>query len=161
VERLVVEARKLSLEMEEVLEGVKDLTLSVPEGSIFADADPRRPVERAILGQHTNGSLYRVAAPLVNVLRAPGEWHSFDFILHAPSCSNWTLASPGDITLSHNGVLVLDRVVPRVRHDQCQSGTTEMRSPLMLQDHEPSGGPMIVMRCRNIRFSPLPAEVSW
>ena len=104
----------------------------------------------------SNGSLYRVAAPLVNVSRAPGEWQSFDFIMHAPKCSDGTLASPGDITLVHNGVLVLDRVVPRVRNDQCQPGMTEMSGPLMLQDHE-ANGPMTVMRFRNIWFRPLTA----
>lgn len=105
----------------------------------------------------TNGALYRVAAPLVNVSRAPGEWQSFDFIIHAPRCSNGALASPGDITLVHNGVLALDRVVPRVRNDQCTPGMTEMSGPLMLQDHEVNG-PMTVMRFRNIWFRPLPAS---
>jgi hypothetical protein len=104
----------------------------------------------------TNASLYRVAAPLVNVSRAPGEWQSFDIVIHAPKCDNGTLASPGDITLFHNGVLVLDRVAPRLRNPQCQPGMTEMSGPLMLQDHE-QGGPMTVMKFRNIWFRPLPA----
>jgi 3-keto-disaccharide hydrolase len=102
----------------------------------------------------TNGSLYRVAAPTVNVSRAPGEWQTFDFIMHAPQCSNGMLTSPGDITLIHNGVLVLDRAVPRVRNDQCQPGMTEMSGPITLQDHEVNG-PMTVMRFRNIWFRPL------
>src|SRR5438034_9258972 len=56
----------------------------------------------------TNGSLYRVAKPIVNVSRAPNDWQTFDIIQHAPTCSNGALTSPGDITLIHNGVLVLD-----------------------------------------------------
>ena len=96
-----------------------------------------------------------MAAPLVNVSRASGEWQTFDIVIHAPKCGNGTLTSPGDITMFHNGVLVLDRVVPRVRNDQCQPGMTEMGGPLMLQDHEPNGGPMTVMRFRNIWFRPL------
>ena len=56
----------------------------------------------------TNGSLYRVAKPIVNVSRAPNDWQTFDIIQHAPTCSNGALTSPGDITLVHNGVLVLD-----------------------------------------------------
>jgi hypothetical protein len=104
----------------------------------------------------TNGSLYRVMAPMVNVSRAPGEWQTFDFVMHAPRCSNGALTSPGDITLLHNGVLVLDRAVPRVRNDQCQPGMTEMSGPIMLQDHE-ANGPMTVMKFRNIWFRPLPA----
>jgi hypothetical protein len=103
----------------------------------------------------TNGSLYRVSAPMVNASRAPGEWQTFDIIMHAPQCSNGALAHPGDITLIHNGVLVLDRAVPRVRNDQCQPGQTEMSGPIMLQDHEVNG-PMTVMRFRNIWFRPLP-----
>ena len=31
----------------------------------------------------SNGSLYRVAAPLVNVSRAPGEWQSYAIIPQA------------------------------------------------------------------------------
>jgi hypothetical protein len=98
-----------------------------------------------------------LVTPARNLSDPPGEWQSFDFIMHAPKCSNGTLASPGDITLIHNGVLALDRVVPRVRNDQCQPGMTEMSGPLMLQDHQPNGGPMTVMRFRNIWFRPLPA----
>jgi len=101
----------------------------------------------------TNASLYRVAAPLVNVSRRPGEWQTYDIVLHAPKCQDTKLVSPGDITLLHNGVLVLDRVVPRVRNDLCQPGMTELSGPLMLQDH---GGPMTVLRFRNIWFRSIP-----
>jgi hypothetical protein len=104
----------------------------------------------------SNASLYRVAAPLVNVSRRPGEWQSYDIILHAPKCQDGKLTSPGDITVIHNGVLVQDRVVPRVRNDLCQPGMTELSGPLMLQDHIPNGGPMTVMRFRNIWFRAIP-----
>ena len=120
----------------QVLDSFRNLNRTYPDGS--------------------NGSLYRVAAPLVNVSRAPGEWQSYDIVIHAPKCANGTLTSPGDITVIHNGVLILDRVVPRVRNDQCQPGMTEMSGPLMLQDHQPNGGPMTVLRFRNIWFRPLP-----
>ena len=104
----------------------------------------------------SNASLYRVAAPLVNVSRRPGEWQSYDIILHAPKCQDGKLTSPGDITVIHNGVLVQDRVVPRVRNDLCQPGMTELSGPLMLQDHISNGGPMTVMRFRNIWFRATP-----
>jgi hypothetical protein len=104
----------------------------------------------------SNASLYRVAAPLVNVSRRPGEWQSYDIIVHAPACAAGTLTSPGDITVLHNGVLVLDRVVPRVRNDLCEPGMTELGGPLMLQDHIPNGGPMTIMRFRNIWFRAIP-----
>jgi hypothetical protein len=88
--------------------------------------------------------------------RAPNEWQSYDIILHAPQCRDGKLFSPGDITLIDNGVLVQDRVVPRVRNDLCEPGMTELSGPLMLQDHIPNGGPMTVMRFRNIWFRPIP-----
>jgi hypothetical protein len=102
----------------------------------------------------TNASLYRVAAPLVNVSRPPGEWQTYDILLHAAKCQDTKLVSPGDVTVIHNGVLVLDRVVPRVRNDLCQPGMTELSGPLMLQDH---GGPMTVLRFRNIWFRSIPS----
>jgi hypothetical protein len=120
----------------QVLDSYKNLNKTYPDGS--------------------NGSLYRVAAPMVNVSRAPGEWQSYDIILHAPQCRDGKLTSPGDITLIHNGVLVQDRLVPRVRNDLCEPGTTELTGPLMLQDHIPNGGPMTVMRFRNIWFRMIP-----
>ena len=120
----------------QVLDSYKNLNKTYPDGS--------------------NGSLYRVAAPMVNVSRAPGEWQSYDIILHAPQCRDGKLTSPGDITVIHNGVLVQDRVVPRVRNDLCEPGMTELTGPLMLQDHIPNGGPMTVMRFRNIWFRTIP-----
>jgi hypothetical protein len=104
----------------------------------------------------SNASLYRVAPPLVNVSRPPGEWQSYDIIIHAPTCRDGALTSPGDITVIHNGVLVHDRVVPRTRNDLCEPGMTELGGPLMLQDHIPNGGPMTIMRFRNIWFRPIP-----
>jgi hypothetical protein len=120
----------------QVLDSYKNLNKTYPDGS--------------------NGSLYRVAAPMVNVSRAPGEWQSYDIILHAPQCRDGKLTSPGDITVIHNGVLTQDRVVPRVRNDLCEPGMTELSGPLMLQDHIPNGGPMTVMRFRNIWFRTIP-----
>jgi len=114
----------------QVLDSYQNLNKTYPDGS--------------------NASLYRVAAPLVNVSRRPGEWQTYDIVLHAPRCQDGKLTSPGDISVIHNGVLVQDRVVPRVRNDLCQPGATELSGPLMLQDHIPNGGPMTVMRFRNI-----------
>jgi hypothetical protein len=122
----------------QVLDSYKNLNKTYPDGS--------------------NGSLYRVAAPLVNVSRAPGEWQSYDIILHAPQCRDGKLTSSGDVTVIHNGVLVQDRVVPRVRNDLCEPGMTELTGPLMLQDHIPNGGPMTVMRFRNIWFRTIPSK---
>lgn len=39
----------------------------------------------------SNGSLSRVAAPMVKVSRGPGEWQSYAIILHAPQCRDGEL----------------------------------------------------------------------
>ena len=121
----------------QVLDSYQNLNKTYPDGS--------------------NAALYRVSAPLVNVSRRAGEWQSYDMIIHAPKCLDGKLTSPGDITVFHNGVLVQDRVVPRVRNDLCAPGMTELGGPLMLQDHIPNGGPMTVMRFRNIWFRAIPS----
>jgi hypothetical protein len=38
----------------------------------------------------------------------------------------------------------------------CQPGMTELDGPLLLQDRIPNGGPMTVMRFRNIWFRAIP-----
>ena len=105
----------------------------------------------------SNASLYRVAAPLVNVSRRAGEWQSYDIIFTAPRFGkDGELENPAYFTVLHNGVLVQDRVVPRVRNDLCEPGVAALGGPLMLQDHIPNGGPMTIMRFRNIWFRSIP-----
>lgn len=82
-------------------------------------------------------SVYKQTIPLVNAMRAPGEWQEYDIIYTAPTFEGETLASPGYVTVLHNGVLVQN-------HTEIQ-GTTEWIgapkyqahgcAPLQLQDH--------------------------
>ena len=52
-------------------------------------------------------SIYKQAAPLVNAMRPPGEWQTYDVIWTAPVFgSDGSVKSPGYVTLFHNGVLV-------------------------------------------------------
>ncbi len=100
----------------------------------------------------SNGALYGVAAPMVNVSRPPDQWQTFDIVFRAPKCDGENLVSPGSVTSFHNGVLVLENVPLRLRLT-CAQGAGEA-GPLMLQDHEPNG-PKTVMRFRNIWYRPL------
>lgn len=53
------------------------------------------------------GSLYKQAAPLVNVCRKPGEWQAYDIIWTAPLFNeDGTLKSAARATVLQNGVLV-------------------------------------------------------
>lgn len=52
-------------------------------------------------------SIYKQAAPLVNAMRPPGEWQSYDVVWTAPIFdTDGTLKSPAYVTVFHNGVLV-------------------------------------------------------
>ncbi len=53
------------------------------------------------------GSIYKDHAPLVNAMRSPLEWNSYDIIYRAPRFKeDGRLDSPATITVLHNGVLV-------------------------------------------------------
>jgi len=53
------------------------------------------------------GSIYKDHAPLVNAMREPLEWNTYDVVYTAPRFkSDGRLDSPGRITVLHNGVLV-------------------------------------------------------
>ena len=53
------------------------------------------------------GSIYKDHAPLVNTMRGPLEWNTYDVVYTAPRFkADGRLDSPGRITVLHNGVLV-------------------------------------------------------
>ncbi len=53
------------------------------------------------------GSIYKDVAPLVNVMRGPLEWNTYDIIYTAPRFKpDGRLDAPARITVLHNGVLI-------------------------------------------------------
>jgi hypothetical protein len=95
-------------------------------------------------------SLYKQHPPLVNAMRKPGEWQTFDVVWTAPTFNaNGSLKTPGVVTAFHNGVLVQNHAV-------LKGGTVYIgqpaykahgRSPILLQAH---GDPSPVISFRNI-----------
>ncbi len=85
------------------------------------------------------GSIYKQSAPLVNPIRKPGEWNTYDIIYNAPVFreEDGKLLRPGSITVLFNGVLVQNNYQLR--------GTTEYighprtvvhgKGTIQLQDH--------------------------
>ena len=87
-------------------------------------------------GQAT--AVYKQYAPLVNAMKSPEEWQTYDIIFHAPEFdAAGTKTKSGSFTVIHNGVLVQDHIEIL--------GTTEYIGPpknpahgddvLKLQDH--------------------------
>jgi hypothetical protein len=97
------------------------------------------------------GSVYKESPPLVNAMRKPGEWNTYDIIYTAPRFKeNGTLFSPARVTVLHNGVVV--------QNDTEIRGITEYiglhsykqahgKTPIKLQDH---GDPSEPISFRNI-----------
>ncbi len=94
------------------------------------------------------GAIYKQTPPMVNAMRPPGEWNSYDILWTRPRFSDdGSLESPAYMTAVHNGVLILN-------HFELQGDTPYNRPPaytkhddklpISLQDH---GNPV---RFRNI-----------
>ena len=99
------------------------------------------------------GAIYKIAAPLANVSRKPGEWQTYDIVFRAPKPAVDGKVVPGSLTVLHNGVLVQDHVPLKGEATTAAkfSGATP-QGPLMLQDH---GNPV---RYRNIWLRRLPSR---
>lgn len=99
------------------------------------------------------GSMYCVNPPMVNGLRKPGEFQTYDIVFRRPIYKNGQCVDPGYVTVFENGILVQD-------HTMIEGGTGHMGrarpgafpevGPLKLQDH---GNPV---RYRNVWYRPLP-----
>jgi hypothetical protein len=93
------------------------------------------------------GSIYGQWPPLVNPIRRPGEWNTYDIVFEAPVFEGGQLKKPAFVTVFFNGVIVHNRkeIIGRMAHRQVGTyAPHEPEEPLMLQDH---GAPV---RYRNI-----------
>ncbi len=99
------------------------------------------------------GSLYGIAPPLANALRAPGEFQAYDIIFRRPVHRDGKVIDPGYVTVFCNGVLLQDHTPiegPGGHMKRSVSTPFPEQGPLKLQDH---GNPV---RFRNIWYRPLP-----
>jgi hypothetical protein len=99
------------------------------------------------------GSIYKQHPPLVNPLRAPGDWNYYDIIFKAPRFDkNGILTSPATVTVLINGVLVQNNVIIKGPTEYIGIPNYKAHAevlPIILQDH---GNPV---RFRNIWVRPL------
>lgn len=96
------------------------------------------------------GSLYKQAMPLVNAMRKPGEWNTYDVVWTAPTFNaDGSLKSPARLTAFHNGVLIQNDV--ELKGETLYIGTPRYKahgaSPIKLQSH---GDPSEPISFRNI-----------
>ncbi len=102
------------------------------------------------------GSMYKQAAPLVNVMRKPGDWQSYDVIWTAPVFgADGKVTAPARVTAFQNGVLIQNDVV--LAGETLYIGKPFYRpyttAPIKLQAH---GDPSPPLSFRNIWVRDLP-----
>jgi len=95
-------------------------------------------------------SVYKQSPPLVNAMRKPGEWQTYDVIWTAPTFNaDGSLKTPGFVTAFHNGVLVQNHF--QLTGETLYIGKPEYkaydRAPIKLQAH---GDPSPPISFRNI-----------
>ncbi len=95
------------------------------------------------------GAMYGQYPPLVNAVKKPGEWQSYDIIFEAPQWGpDGKLTRRASVTVLLNGVALHNKKEYIGRSGHKEVGTYDKlhasRGPIMLQDH---GNPM---RFRNI-----------
>jgi hypothetical protein len=96
------------------------------------------------------GAIYSIAAPLMNVCKAPTVWQSYDIEYRSPHCEKGKKVEPGVVTVYQNGVLIHENVkitsentLRGLGGDPCTPG------PILLQEN---GCPV---QFRNIWLLPL------
>jgi hypothetical protein len=102
------------------------------------------------------GSIYKQYPPLVNAMRKPGEWQTYDVVWTAPKFNaNGSVAAPAYVTAFHNGVLIQDHVA--LKGVTKYIGQPEYKphgpAPILLQAH---GDPSPPISFRNIWVRELP-----
>lgn len=95
-------------------------------------------------------SIYKQSPPLVNAMRAPGEWQTYDIVWTAPVfAADGIVKSPAYVTVFHNGVLVQNHfgLSGETRYIGPPSYRPYQRAPIKLQAH---GDPSAPISFRNI-----------
>jgi hypothetical protein len=104
------------------------------------------------------GSLYKQHPPLVNAMRPPGQWQTYDVVWTAPTfAADGAVTSPARVTAFHNGVLIQDDAV--LAGETLYIGKPSYKpytdAPIKLQAH---GDPSPPLSFRNIWVRELPAK---
>ena len=101
------------------------------------------------------GAIYKQYPPLVNAMRPPGEWQTYDIVWTAPTFDGDKVKTPGRVTAFHNGVLIQNDAV--LKGETVFIGKPFYKpyvdAPIKLQAH---GDPSPPLSFRNIWVRELP-----
>jgi hypothetical protein len=133
-------------------------------GVFLAYAPPAASYELQIVDSYDNptyvngqaASVYKQNPPLVNAMRKPGEWQTYDVIWTAPTFNaDGSVKTPAYVTAFHNGVLVQNHFA--LKGITKNTGLPEYRAhgaaAIMLQAHDDPSAPISF---RNIWVREIP-----
>jgi hypothetical protein len=91
------------------------------------------------------GSVYKQSIPLVNAMRKPGEWNTYDVIWLAPTFNDdGSVKTPAEITAFQNGVLIQNGF--QLKGETVYIGQPKYKkhgpSPIKLQSHNDPSEPI-------------------
>ena len=101
-------------------------------------------------------SVYKESPPMVNAMRKPGEWQTYDIAWTAPVFNaDGSLKSPAYVTVFHNGVLVQNHfaLTGITKNTGLPEYIAHGPAPIMLQAHQDPSAPISF---RNIWLRELP-----
>ena len=85
------------------------------------------------------GSIYKQTPPMVNAIRPPGEWNTYDIFFSTPKFRvNGTVSQPAYVTVVHNGVLILNHfeILGPTGFTEAPTYTPHAeKGPISLQNH--------------------------
>ncbi|MCE5272423.1 DUF1080 domain-containing protein [bacterium] len=82
------------------------------------------------------GAVYKIAPPLVNACRKPGEWQTYDIIVRAPRFdADGKKIKDANVTVLLNGVLVQDHLDVPAPTGGRENTPEQATGPILLQDH--------------------------
>lgn len=85
-------------------------------------------------------AIYGQYPPLVNAMRPPGQWNTYDIIFRRPRFGpDGALRAPATVTVLHNGILVQDHeklTGPTAHHERPPYEAHADGLPIQLQDHD-------------------------
>jgi hypothetical protein len=133
-------------------------------GVFLAYDPPRGAYELQIMDSYENptyvngqaSSVYKQNPPLVNAMRKPGEWQTYDVVWTAPVFNDdGTVKSPAYVTAFHNGVLVQNHfpLIGGTKNTGLPEYQKHGPAPIMLQAHQDPSAPISF---RNIWIREVP-----
>ena len=81
------------------------------------------------------GGIYKKGKPIVNMCAPPLQWQTYDATIIAPKMNGNKVVEPGTLTLTHNGVLIQDKIKLKSPTGGAYAKGMSDKGGIYIQDH--------------------------